>query len=193
MVFFMLFSRKSQKKQSLKYYKLLILKRGFDVFSFIKDKELAKYLDDVFKNEIAKDAFKRFEDLDSRNLTDEYLDKTNSGELEDPMNYKSSGLVYTESKDDIYRVFVLMPGVSKYDISITYVENGDCKHLKVSLNEDVIYEYSMYFNFLKNIDKTWKIDLPSDVSEPKITMDNGVLKIECSYINAKKEIKLNIQ
>ena len=27
------------------------------MFSFIKDKELAKYLDDVFKNEIAKDAF----------------------------------------------------------------------------------------------------------------------------------------
>ena len=163
------------------------------MFSFIKDKELAKYLDDIFKNEIAKDAFKRFEDLDSRNLTDEYLDKTNSGELEDPMNYKSSNLVYTESKDDLYRVFVLMPGVSKDDISITYVENGDCKHLKVSLNEDVVYEYSMYFNFLKNIDKTWKIDLPSDVSEPKISMDNGVLKIECSYIDTRKEIKLSIQ
>ena len=95
------------------------------MFSFLTDKELAKYLDDVFKNKIAKDAFERFEDLDSRNLTDEYLDKTNSGELEDPMNYKSSGLVYTESKDDVYRVFVLMPGVSKDDISITYVENGD--------------------------------------------------------------------
>ena len=162
------------------------------MFSFLTDKELAKYLDDVFKNDIAKDAlkrFKRFEDLDSRNLTDEYLDKTNSGELEDPMNYKSSGLVYTESKDDVYRVFVLMPGVSKDDISITYVENGDCKHLKISLNEDVVYEYSMYFNFLKNIDKTWKIDLPSDVSEPKITMDNGVLKI----LEIMKELLIYLQ
>ena len=78
------------------------------MFSFIKDKELAKYLDNVFKNEIAKDAFERFEDLDSRNLTDEYLDKTNSGELEDPMNYKSSGLVYTNRDKDSYKVFVLM-------------------------------------------------------------------------------------
>lgn len=171
------------------------------MFSFLTDKELAKYLDDVFKNDIekdafelrAKDAFKRFEDLDSRNLTDEYLDKTNSGELEDPMNYKSSNLVYTESKDDVYRVFVLMPGVSKDDISITYVENGDCKHLKIALDEDVIYEYSKYFNFLKNIDKTWKIDLPNDTSTPVISMDNGVLKIECTYVNQEKEIKLDIQ
>ena len=163
------------------------------MFSFLTDKELARYLEDAFKNDIAKDAFKRFEDLDSRNLTDEYLDKTNSGELEDPMNYKSSGLVYTNRDKDSYKVFVLMPGVSKDDITITYVENGDCKHLKISLNEDVVYEYSMYFNFLKNIDKTWKIDLPSDVSEPKITMDNGVLKIECSYIDTRKEIKLNIK
>ena len=67
------------------------------MFSFLTDKELAKYLDDVFKNDIAKDAFKRFEDLDSKNLTDEYLDKTNSGELEDPMNYKSSSL-YREQR-----------------------------------------------------------------------------------------------
>jgi len=163
------------------------------MFSFIKDRELARFLEDAFKKDIAKDAFERFEDLDSRNLTDEYLDKTNSGELEDPMNYKSSGLVYTESKDDVYKVFVLMPGVSKDDISITYVENGDCKHLKIALDENVNYEYSMYFNFLKNIDKTWKIDLPSDVSEPKITMDNGVLKIECTYVNQEKEIKLDIQ
>ena len=163
------------------------------MFSFIKDKELAKYLDDVFKNEIAKDAFKRFEDLDSKNLTDEYLDKTNSGELEDPMNYKSSGLVYTESKDDIYRVFVLMPGVSRDDISITYVENGCCKHLKIALDENVQYVYSKYFSFLKNIDKVWKIDLPNDTSIPVISMNNGVLKIECSYINTKKEIKLDIE
>lgn len=163
------------------------------MFSFIKDKELAKYLDDVFKNEIAKDAFKRFEDLDSRNLTDEYLDKTNSGELEDPMNYKSSCLVYTESKDDIYRVFILMPGVSKDDIAITYVENGGCKHLKIALDENVEYEYSKYFSFLKNIDKVWKIDLPNDTSTPKISMDNGVLKIECTYVNQEKEIKLDIQ
>ena len=163
------------------------------MFSFIKDKELAKYLDDVFKNEIAKDAFKRFEDLDSKNLTDEYLDKTNSGELEDPMNYKSSGLVYTESKDDIYRVFVLMPGVSKDDIAITYVENGCCKHLKIALDENVQYVYSKYFSFLKNIDKVWKIDLPNDTSIPVISMNNGVLKIECSYINTKKEIKLDIE
>ena len=162
------------------------------MFSFIKDKELAKFLDDVFKNKIAKDAFERFEDLDSRNLTDEYLDKTNSGELEDPMNYKSSGLVYTESKDDIYRVFVLMPGVSRDDISITYVENG-CKHLKIVLDENVNYEYSKYFSFLKNIDKVWKIDLPNDTSIPVISMNNGVLKIECSYINTKKEIKLDIE
>ena len=160
------------------------------MFSFLTDKELARYLEDAFKNDIAKDAFKR---LDSRNLTDEYLDKTNSGELEDPMNYKSSGLVYTESKDDAYRVFVLMPGVSKDDISITYVENGDCKHLKISLNEDVVYEYSMYFNFLKNIDKVWKIDLPDDTSTPVISMDNGVLKIECTYVNQEKEIELEIQ
>lgn len=163
------------------------------MFSFIKDKELAKYLDDVFKNEIAKDAFKRFEDLDSRNLTDEYLDKTNSGELEDPMNYKSSNLVHTERATDFYRVFILMPGISKDDISVTYVENGTCKHLKLTLNDDVEYEYSMYFNFLENVEKTWKIDLPSDVSEPKITMDNGVLKIECSYLKQEKEIKLSIQ
>ena len=163
------------------------------MFSFINDKELAKYLDNVFKNDIEKDAFERFEDLDSRNLTDEYLDKTNSGELEDPMNYKSSGLVYTESKDDLYRVFVLMPGVSKDDISITYVENGDCKHLKIALDENVNYEYSKYFNFLKNIDKVWKIDLPNDTSTPVISMDNGVLKIECTYVNQEKEIKLDIQ
>lgn len=162
------------------------------MFSFIKDKELAKFLDDVFKNKISKDAFERFEDLDSRNLTDEYLDKTNSGELEDPMNYKSSGLVYTESKDDIYRVFILMPGVSRDDISITYVENG-CKHLKIVLDENVNYEYSKYFSFLKNIDKVWKIDLPNDTSIPVISMNNGVLKIECSYINTKKEIKLDIE
>ena len=166
------------------------------MFSFLTDKELAKYLDDVFKNDIEKDAlkrFKRFEDLDSRNLTDEYLDKTNSGELEDPMNYKSSGLVYTNRDKDSYKVFVLMPGVSKDDIAITYVENGGCKHLKIALDENVNYEYSKYFSFLKNIDKVWKIDLPNDTSTPVISMDNGVLKIECTYVNQEKEIELEIQ
>ena len=162
------------------------------MFSFLTDKELAKYLDDVFKNKIAKDAFERFEDLDSRNLTDEYLDKTNSGELEDPMNYKSSGLVYTNRDKDSYKVFVLMPGVSKDDITITYIENG-CKHLKIALDENVNYEYSKYFSFLKNIDKVWKIDLPNDTSTPVISMDNGVLKIECTYVNQEKEIELEIQ
>ena len=160
------------------------------MFSFLTDKELAKYLNDAFKNDIAKDAFKR---LDSRNLTDEYLDKTNSGKLEDPMNYKSSGLVYTNRDKDSYKVFVLMPGVSKDDIAITYVENGGCKHLKIALDENVNYEYSKYFSFLKNIDKVWKIDLPNDTSTPVISMDNGVLKIECTYVNQEKEIKLDIQ
>ena len=93
------------------------------MFSFLTDKELARYLEDAFKNDIAKDAFKR---LDSRNLTDEYLDKTNSGELEDPMNYKSSGLVYTNRDKDSYKVFVLMPGVSKDDITI--INRGTSKN-----------------------------------------------------------------
>lgn len=165
------------------------------MFSFLGDRVLESYLENAFKNDIAKDYIKK---LDSRNLTDEYLDKTNSDKTdpdnqEDSVIYKSSNLVYVDNDKDTYRVFVLMPGVSKDDISITYVENDGCKHLKFALNEGVEYEYSKYFNFLQSIDKTWKIDLPSKAKTPKISLDNGVLKIECDLEKQEKEIKLSIQ
>lgn len=163
------------------------------MFSFLSDKELARYLDDAFKNIIAKEAFK---ELDSKNLTDLYLDELNSEKLDDTvdvMHYKSSNLVHVDDNKEYYKVFVLMPGVSKDDISITFIENGGCKHLKIALKNGIEYEYSKYFNFLQNIGKTWKIDLPNHVKTPNIILDNGVLKIECGYEKQEKEIKLDIQ
>lgn len=163
------------------------------MFSFLSDKELARYLENAFKNDIAKEAFR---ELDSKNLTDLYLDESNSEKLDDTvdvMQYKSSNLVHVDDNKEYYKVFVLMPGVSKDDISITYIENGGCKHLKIALKNDVEYEYSKYFNFLQNVEKTWKIDLPNHVKTPNISLDNGVLKIECGYEKQEKEIKLDIQ
>lgn len=154
---------------------------------------LNNYLDSIKSVDFAKS----IRDLDNRNLTDAYLDKSNSGSNEMKNALKTTpvnSLCYKERTPDKYKVYAVIPGVSKTDLTAKFVERENNKLIVVQVNKDAankhVIECFSYLKFLKN---PLKIVVPSDTTNPVLKLENGILEIQLDYVeNTRKTEVLNI-
>lgn len=154
---------------------------------------LNNYLDSIK----SVDFVKSIRDLDNRNLTDVYLDKSNSGSTEMRNDLKTTpvnSLCYKERTPEKYKVYAVIPGVSKSDLTAKFVERENNKLIVVQVNKDAankhVIECFSYLKFLKN---PLRIVVPSDTTNPVLKLENGILEIQLDYVeNTRKTEVLDI-
>ena len=112
---------------------------------------LNNYLDSIKSVDFAKS----IRDLDSKNLTDVYLDKSNSGSKmrNDLKTTPVNSLCYKERTPDKYKVYAVIPGVSKTDLTAKFVERENNKLIIIQVNKDAANKHVIdcfsYLKFLK--------------------------------------------
>lgn len=153
---------------------------------------LNNYLDSIK----SVDFVKSIRDLDSKNLTDAYLDKSNSGSKmrNDLKTTPVNSLCYKERTPEKYKVYAVIPGVSKTDLTAKFVERENNKLIIIQVNKDAankhVIECFSYLKFLKN---PLKIVVPSDTTNPVLKLENGILEIQLDYVeNTRKTEVLDI-
>lgn len=153
---------------------------------------LNNYLDSIK----SVDFVKSIRDLDNRNLTDVYLDKSNSGSKmrNDLKTTPVNSLCYKERTPEKYKVYAVIPGVSKTDLTAKFVERENNKLIIIQVNKDAankhVIECFSYLKFLKN---PLKIVVPSDTTNPVLKLENGILEIQLDYVeNTRKTEVLDI-
>ena len=152
---------------------------------------------DFLNNYLLTKTLRELRDLDSKNLTDAYLDKSNSGSTEMRNDLKITpvnSLCYKERTPEKYNVYAVIPGVSKCDLTAKFVERENNKLIIIQVNKDAannhIIECFSYLKFLKN---PLKIVVPSDTTNPVLKLENGILEIQLDYVeNTRKTEVLDI-
>ena len=153
---------------------------------------LNNYLDSIKSVDFAKS----IRDLDNRNLTDVYLDESNSGSKmrNDLKTTPVNSLCYKERTPDKYRVYAVIPGVSKSDLTAKFVERENNKLIVVQVNKDAANKHVIdCFSYLKFLKNPLKIVVPSDTTNPVLKLENGILEIQLDYVeNTRKTEVLDI-
>ena len=153
---------------------------------------LNNYLDSIKSVDFAKS----IRDLDSKNLTDVYLDKSNSGSKmrNDLKTTPVNSLCYKERTPDKYKVYAVIPGVSKTDLTAKFVERENNKLIIIQVNKDAANKHVIdCFSYLKFLKNPLKIVVPSDTTNPVLKLENGILEIQLDYVeNTRKTEVLNI-
>ena len=157
---------------------------------------LNNYLDSIQSVDFAK-SIRELRDLDRKNLTDAYLDKLNSGSTEMRNDLKTTpvnSLCYKERTPEKYKVYAVIPGVSKSDLTAKFVERENNKLIVIQVNKDAankhVIECFSYLKFLKN---PLRIVVPSDTTNPVLKLENGILEIQLDYVeNTRKTEVLDI-
>lgn len=153
---------------------------------------LNNYLDSIKSVDFAKS----IRDLDNRNLTDVYLDKSNSGSKmrNDLKTTPVNSLCYKERTPDKYKVYAVIPGVSKTDLTAKFVERENNKLIIIQVNKDAANKHVIdCFSYLKFLKNPLKIAVPSDTTNPVLKLENGILEIQLDYVeNTRKTEVLNI-
>lgn len=139
---------------------------------------------------------KSIRDLDNRNLTDVYLDKSNSGSKmrNDLKTTPVNSLCYKERTPDKYKVYAVIPGVSKTDLTAKFVERENNKLIIIQVNKDAANKHVIdCFSYLKFLKNPLKIVVPSDTTNPVLKLENGILEIQLDYVeNTRKTEVLDI-
>ena len=152
---------------------------------------LNNYLDSIKSVDFAKS----IRDLDSKNLTDVYLDKSNSGSKmrNDLKTTPVNSLCYKERTPDKYKVYAVIPGVSKTDLTAKFVERENNKLIIIQVNKDAANKHVIdCFSYLKFLKNPLKIVVPSDTTNPVLKLENGILEIQLDYVeNTRKTEVLN--
>ena len=153
---------------------------------------LNNYLDSIK----SVDFVKSIRDLDNRNLTDVYLDKSNSGSKmrNDLKTTPVNSLCYKERTPDKYKVYAVIPGVSKSDLTAKFVERENNKLIIIQVNKDAANKHVIdCFSYLKFLKNPLKIAVPSDTTNPVLKLENGILEIQLDYVeNTRKTEVLDI-
>lgn len=153
---------------------------------------LNNYLDSIK----SVDFVKSIRDLDSKNLTDVYLDKSNSGSKmrNDLKTTPVNSLCYKERTPDKYKVYAVIPGVSKTDLTAKFVERENNKLIIIQVNKDAANKHVIdCFSYLKFLKNPLKIVVPSDTTNPVLKLENGILEIQLDYVeNTRKTEVLDI-
>ena len=152
---------------------------------------------DLLNNCLLTKSIQEIANLDNENLTDAYLDKSNSGSNEMKNDLKTTpvnSLCYKERTPEKYRVYALIPGVSKTDLTAKFVERENDKLITIVVNKDIankdIVERFSYLKFLKS---SLHIVVPADTTNPVLKLENGILEIQLDYVeNTRKTEVLDI-
>ena len=152
---------------------------------------------DILNNCLLTKGIQEIINLDNENLTDAYLDKSNSGSNEMKNDLKTTpvnSLCYKERTPEKYRVYALIPGVSKTDLTAKFVERENDKLITIAVNKDIankdIVERFSYLKFLKS---SLQIVVPADTTNPVLKLENGILEIQLDYVeNTRKTEVLDI-
>ena len=142
------------------------------------------------------DFAKSIRDLDNKNLTDVYLDESNSGSKmrNDLKTTPVNSLCYKERTPEKYKVYAVIPGVSKSDLTAKFVERENNKLIVVQVNKDAANKHVIdCFSYLKFLKNPLKIVVPSDTTNPVLKLENGILEIQLDYVeNTRKTEVLDI-
>lgn len=154
---------------------------------------LNNYLDSIKSVDFAKS----IRDLDNRNLTDAYLDESNSGSIEMRNDLKTTpvnSLCYKERTPEKYKVYAVIPAVSKSDLTAKFVERENNKLIVIQVNKDAANKHVIdCFSYLKFLKNPLKIVVPSDTTNPVLKLENGILEIQLDYVeNTRKTEVLDI-
>lgn len=153
---------------------------------------LNNYLDSIKSVDFAKS----IRDLDNQNLTDVYLDESNSGSKmrNDLKTTPVNSLCYKERTPDKYKVYAVIPGVSKTDLTAKFVERENNKLIIIQVNKDAANKHVIdCFSYLKFLKNPLKIVVPSDTTNPVLKLENGILEIQLDYVeNTRKTEVLDI-
>ena len=151
---------------------------------------------DLLNNCLLTKGIQEIVNLDNENLTDVYLDKSNSGsEMKNDLKTTPvNSLCYKERTPEKYRVYALIPGVSKTDLTAKFVERENDKLITIAVNKDIankdIVERFSYLKFLKS---SLQIVVPADTTNPVLKLENGILEIQLDYVeNTRKTEVLDI-
>ena len=151
---------------------------------------------DLLNNCLLTKGIQEIVNLDNENLTDAYLDTSNSGSKmkNDLKTTPVNSLCYKERTPEKYRVYALIPGVSKTDLTAKFVERENDKIIVINVNKDIankdIVERFSYLKFLKS---SLQIVVPADTTNPVLKLENGILEIQLDYVeNTRKTEVLDI-
>ena len=151
---------------------------------------------DLLNNYLLAKSIREIRDLDNRNLTDVYLDKSNSGSKmrNDLKTTPVNSLCYKERTPDKYKVYAVIPGVSKSDLTAKFVERENNKLIIIQVNKDAANKHVIdCFSYLKFLKNPLKIVVPSDTTNPVLKLENGILEIQLDYVeNTRKTEVLDI-
>ena len=105
-----------------------------------------------------------------------------------------NSLCYKERTPEKYKVYAVIPGVSKTDLTAKFVERENNKLIVIQVNKDAankhVIECFSYLKFLKN---PLRIVVPSDTTNPVLKLENGILEIQLDYVeNTRKTEVLDI-
>ena len=157
---------------------------------------LNNYLDSIKSVDFAK-SIQEIRDLDNKNLTDAYLDKSNSGSTTMRNDLKTTpvnSLCYKERTPEKYKVYAVIPGVSKTDLTAKFIERENNKLIVIQVNKDIANKHVIEcFSYLKFLNNPLRIVVPSDTTNPVLKLENGILEIQLDYVeNTRKTEVLDI-
>lgn len=150
---------------------------------------LNNYLDSIKSVDFAKS----IRDLDNQNLTDVYLDESNSGSKmrNDLKTTPVNSLCYKERTPDKYKVYAVIPGVSKTDLTAKFVERENNKLIIIQVNKDAANKHVIdCFSYLKFLKNPLKIVVPSDTTNPVLKLENGILEIQLDYVEKTRKTEV---
>lgn len=152
---------------------------------------------DLLNNSLLAKSIREIVNLDNENLTDAYLDKSNSGSDEMKNDLKTTpvnSLCYNERTPEKYKAYVVIPGVSKTDLTAKFIERESNKIIVINVNKDIENKHIIEcFSYLKFLNNPLRIFVPSDTTNPVLKLENGILEIQLDYIqNTRKTEVLDI-
>ena len=105
-----------------------------------------------------------------------------------------NSLCYKERTPEKYKVYAVIPGVSKTDLTAKFVERENNKLIIIQVNKDAANKHVIdCFSYLKFLKNPLKIVVPLDTTNPVLKLENGILEIQLDYVeNTRKTEVLDI-
>ena len=103
----------------------------------------------------------------------------------------SKSVYYTERTPEKYKIYAVLPGVSKDDLTAKFVDRENSKQIIVRLKKDFkMTPFLLQLEYLKN---PLQIVVPADTTNPVLKLENGILEIQLDYVeNTRKTEVLDI-
>lgn len=105
-----------------------------------------------------------------------------------------NSLCYKERTPEKYKLYAVIPGVSKTDLTAKFVERENDKLIVITVNKNIANKHVIKcFSYLKFLNNPLKIVVPADTANPVLKLENGILEIQLDYVeNTRKTEVLDI-